>query len=169
MPMSPEMAAKAQKRATRKAAKRIRGSEQSDEHKRKRFASMFATLAVTPRLCPGCGENFIRTTAGQRFCSSRCWLRIHRKQKPRERKFTIPIEEYRRLLALQDNRCAICRALSGSNGRKDRLAVDHCHDRNVGRGLLCHRCNTALGLLRDDVEIVESAIRYLKEHAPPMP
>lgn len=167
--LSPEVAKKAQRKATRNAAKKNRGATQSDEHREKRLKRSWAALAAMPRACSECGESFTRTAPNQLYCSGRCWLaksRRHRVQKPR---FTISAAEYQRLSAEQGNRCAICQVLSGTNGRNDRLSVDHCHDRNVLRGLLCHKCNTALGLFQDNVENLESAIRYLKSHAPPMP
>ena len=61
--------------------------------------------------------------------------------------------------------CDICgreeRAKSRSGGIK-RLAEDHCHNTGIYRGRLCQRCNTALGLFGDDIEILKSAIKYLK-------
>jgi hypothetical protein len=45
---------------------------------------------------------------------------------------------------------------------KSYLVIDHCHSSGVIRGLLCHNCNRALGLLQDDVSYLEKAISYLK-------
>lgn len=42
------------------------------------------------------------------------------------------------------------------------LVVDHDHNTGVVRGLLCHNCNRALGLLQDNPETLEVAIAYLK-------
>ncbi len=165
LPISPEMLAKAQKQGTRKAAKKIRGSTQSHEHRDKRLKATWDTLAAIPIACCHCGDFFTRTAPGHRYCSGRCWVAAHRKRHvTREKRFAIPIAEYRRLLALQENRCAICGVLSGSNGRNDRLSVDHCHDRMVVRGLLCHRCNTALGLFRDDSAVLAKARDYLDSY-----
>lgn len=168
-PISQEAAERGQREATRRAAETIRGTQQSAQHKAKRLNNAWRTLAETPRACRKCGEQFVRTTPAQRYCSGRCWLAVHRKQRKREKRFTIPEPLYLQKFAEQDGRCAICKEPSGSNNRNDRLAVDHCHTRMVARGLLCHRCNTALGLLRDDVGNLESAIRYLKHHAAPAP
>jgi hypothetical protein len=38
---------------------------------------------------------------------------------------------------------------------------DNCHSTGVVRGLLCHSCNLGIGHLKDDVRLVESALRYL--------
>jgi len=42
-----------------------------------------------------------------------------------------------------------------------KLVVDHCHEGGQVRGLLCHNCNRALGLLKDDVDTLQKAIDYL--------
>jgi len=42
-----------------------------------------------------------------------------------------------------------------------KLVVDHDHKTNEVRGLLCHNCNRALGLLQDDVGNLQKAIEYL--------
>lgn len=55
----------------------------------------------------------------------------------------------------QNGCCAIC-------GEKYKiLCVDHCHDTISPRGLLCRHCNLALGLLKDDLDILASASSYL--------
>jgi len=43
------------------------------------------------------------------------------------------------------------------------LSVDHCHNTNKVRGLLCSRCNTALGLLKDDENTILNALMYVRE------
>lgn len=44
------------------------------------------------------------------------------------------------------------------------MAIDHCHNSNKVRGLLCSNCNTALGLLNEDVERMKALIRYIESH-----
>lgn len=60
--------------------------------------------------------------------------------------------------------CAICGGLPGKIGRSTspgRLHIDHCHSTGKIRGLLCGRCNTMLGLAKDDPDILVRAINYL--------
>ena len=68
-------------------------------------------------------------------------------------------EEYNHLYNLRDGCCWIC----GRHQRalKKRLCVDHDQTTGLVRGLLCSQCNTALGLFRDDPEILKKAISYV--------
>lgn len=68
------------------------------------------------------------------------------------------------MLEVQDYACAICGEMEDKlreDGTEQPLSVDHCHVSGRVRGLLCHRCNTALGLFRDDPEVLKRAIEYL--------
>ena len=73
--------------------------------------------------------------------------------------------EFDALLTRQGGCCAICGAPqskhSGARAPK-RLEVDHNHATGRIRGLLCRRCNTALGLLEDNVGRLKTAISYLE-------
>lgn len=60
--------------------------------------------------------------------------------------FGITIEDYERMFVQQNGVCAVC---SSPPAAKKALAVDHCHESGLIRGLLCDPCNTALGLLRE--------------------
>ena len=46
-----------------------------------------------------------------------------------------------------------------------RLCIDHDHKTNKVRGLLCHNCNTALGLLNDDTSLLSNLITYLNDRS----
>jgi hypothetical protein len=73
--------------------------------------------------------------------------------------------QYRDMLEKQNHRCAICKNPETSviRGQTLSLAVDHCHDTRVVRGLLCSNCNTAIGLLKHDPRLLTSAIDYLRK------
>ena len=64
------------------------------------------------------------------------------------------------MLAAQDGGCAICGHKPDSTSDR-RLAIDHDHETGRVRGLLCYRCNTAIGLLGDDPERLRRAADYL--------
>lgn len=75
-----------------------------------------------------------------------------------QQKYGISQADYDTLLASQDGKCAIC---DGTDLSGRRLSVDHDHASGAVRGLLCHPCNVAIGLLKDDVQVLERAIEYL--------
>lgn len=74
-----------------------------------------------------------------------------------KKQYGITLDEYATLLASQGGACAICRRQETGK----RLAVDHDHTTGVVRGLLCQKCNTALGLLGDDIHLIDAAWTYL--------
>ncbi len=47
-------------------------------------------------------------------------------------------------------------------GRDKDLVVDHCHKSLKIRGVLCKRCNTGLGIFKDDIKMLKKVIDYLK-------
>jgi hypothetical protein len=57
--------------------------------------------------------------------------------------------------------CQVCGISEEKHGK--RLAVDHCHSTGNVRGLLCSKCNTALGQLDDSLERIAELYSYLKE------
>lgn len=80
--------------------------------------------------------------------------------------YGITLKEYNKMFDDQGGRCAICESPeTGTNqyGTK-RLAVDHNHNDGKVRQLLCEKCNRALGLLNDDLEVILKAYEYLKKH-----
>lgn len=80
--------------------------------------------------------------------------------------YGITPEDYSAMLADQGGVCAVCRQpepdAHGRTGTRFSLSIDHCHDTGRVRGLLCQKCNRAIGLLGDNVELLRSAIRYLE-------
>lgn len=96
--------------------------------------------------------------------------RVKEKDRIRNLAYTygITIEKYEEMLQEQKGRCAICYDIP----RNKRFAVDHDHKccdgkRSCGkcvRRLLCHRCNTALGLVHEDQNIIEQMLEYVKNN-----
>lgn len=81
-------------------------------------------------------------------------------------KYGLTKEQYDEMFSWQNGVCAICkRPETAVMGKKVmELAVDHCHTSGKIRGLLCSTCNTALGSFRDDIQVMESALKYLEHH-----
>ena len=88
-----------------------------------------------------------------------------KKEKIREsnlkQRYNLSIEEYENLLRSQNGQCKICKATKNKSNR--RLSVDHCHKSGKIRGLLCNHCNVAIGMLKDNPELLKQAISYLKD------
>ncbi len=80
------------------------------------------------------------------------------------KKYGITLEDYEAMLAAQDGVCAICQQPETVNGRTGEvrlLSVDHDHETEEVRGLLCHMCNSLLALAQEDAEILKAARDYV--------
>lgn len=88
-------------------------------------------------------------------------------QKERALKFQfgISLEKYKTMFESQGGLCAICKkpesALNQKRTNTKLLAVDHDHKTGLIRGLLCGRCNTAIGLLQEDPSLLDAAKKYI--------
>ena len=69
-------------------------------------------------------------------------------------RYGITLEEYDSILS---GGCCVC-------GTQENLCCDHDHKTGKVRGCLCKKCNSALGLLNDDIQIVQNLLRYLEVH-----
>lgn len=78
------------------------------------------------------------------------------------RKFKITEEVYYNMYKEQNYGCKVCKAKKSLSGRN--LAVDHCHKTGKIRALLCNECNTSLGLLKEDINIIMALAEYIKVH-----
>jgi hypothetical protein len=76
-------------------------------------------------------------------------------------KYNLTTEQRDAMILKQNNRCVICNDLFSDSKRTH---VDHCHNTNKVRAILCHLCNTALGGFKDDLKILQNAIDYLEYH-----
>ena len=86
-----------------------------------------------------------------------------------KRLYGITVEQYENMLAQQDGKCAICGSKDSysrtyKTTKVSKFAVDHCHASGKVRGLLCTRCNRALGLIGDNYEAALRMVEYLKKH-----
>ena len=82
-----------------------------------------------------------------------------------QRNYGMGFKEYEEMLFSQDGKCAICKAEPPKNQHKTRLNIDHCHTTGKIRGLLCDCCNRALGLMRDNKDLLQKAIQYLNQNS----
>lgn len=85
----------------------------------------------------------------------------------RARKYGMAPNEFEFYWTAQMGKCFICNEQMkmprlGRGQLLDAVAVDHDHKTNKVRGLLCGACNRGLGMFKDDVERLKSAIKYLE-------
>jgi hypothetical protein len=59
----------------------------------------------------------------------------------------------------QEGCCMICKIHQSQC--KQNLHVDHDHETGQVRGLLCQKCNHALGLFKDNPQIIQAALEYV--------
>lgn len=83
-----------------------------------------------------------------------------------KQEYGITIEQYNEMLVMQDGRCAICSEYETSThkGKICRLSVDHDHATGRLRQLLCKRCNSVIGMVRDNIQLLNKAISYIELH-----
>ena len=74
-------------------------------------------------------------------------------------KYGITLEDYNQMFADQEGCCKVCDRHQSEF--TNNLCVDHCHTTGKVRGLLCFSCNTGIGHLKDDIELLKRAITYL--------
>lgn len=75
-------------------------------------------------------------------------------------RYGITAEEFNARKAAQGGVCAMC----GTSPKKRELNVDHSHATGAVRALLCHACNTALGLFNEDPALLRRAAEYVESH-----
>lgn len=80
-----------------------------------------------------------------------------------KRLYGISLEERNTLTKQQDFQCKIC-SMHESQLDDKGLSIDHCHKTGIIRGMLCGSCNRAIGLLKEDIQILRNAINYLEEY-----
>lgn len=105
------------------------------------------------------------------IATNKAWYNNHRRKMSISHKawhildnYNITEKDYKLMLDKQNGKCAICEKKESAklNNKLTRLRVDHNHKTNKIRGLLCHRCNVSLGLLKEDPIIINKMLEYLK-------
>lgn len=128
-------------------------------------------MEISTKICNTCGiekphKSFpTKTLTGKRSnkCGT-CKGKVRRKNNPLlERskalryKYGMTIQDYDNMYSNQQGLCKIC------GDHYPKLLIDHCHDSQAVRGLLCNYCNTVLGMSKDRIDILNRAILYLKD------
>lgn len=98
----------------------------------------------------------IRAYKAEYYVSNRREIRVQQNKSKRMQKYGMSPEAFNLMLLQQKNACGICK-----EGFSKAPHVDHCHVTGEVRGLLCRRCNMALGGFKDSPGILENAKAYL--------
>jgi hypothetical protein len=75
-------------------------------------------------------------------------------------KYGLSVSEYDAMRATANYCCQICK--KHESELPNSLVVDHHRDSGFPRGLLCIGCNSALGIFKDDTNVLLAAVEYLK-------
>ncbi|MEK6883456.1 MAG: endonuclease domain-containing protein [Nanoarchaeota archaeon] len=81
-------------------------------------------------------------------------------------KYGIGEKEYLEFLSIQNNSCGICESLETGTKVTNNFFVDHNHETDKVRGLLCHPCNSSVGLLKEDPSVMLKMVLYLLKNDP---
>lgn len=113
--------------------------------------------------CRCCQNLFSPQAPSQLYCSTDCASKAQQ-DAYYARTYGISREEWEAMYARQGGRCFIClgEGFTMKADHEAKLMVDHCHSTGKVRGLLCHNCNRALGLLQDDKQAIKRALEYLE-------
>lgn len=109
--------------------------------------------------CRDCGNEKPPHPYNKSYCPD-CIDRhaIHRananNQRKRAARYGLTIDQLNELLSI--GRCEAC-------GSTEKLVVDHNHETEEVRGLLCDKCNKSLGLARDDSSVLRALAKYVDE------
>ncbi|MDO0916207.1 endonuclease VII domain-containing protein [Streptomyces sp. DT2A-34] len=141
------------------------------ESDRKRQQAMGRTVPVRGSVpegykhCQGCGESkphsdWHRKASAPDGLASRCRAcrAVENHADHLRREYGMTAAERDQMVAVQRGLCVICL-------KAPAVHVDHCHKTGRVRGVLCFNCNSGLGLLRDDPDVINRAADYLEGNA----
>lgn len=113
--------------------------------------------------CKQCSEIFSPVGPSHHYCSDECRDRAST-DNYYTKTYGVSLKEVEEIFIKQKGKCAICRqeGFKMRDVHKSSLNLDHCHNTGQVRGLLCHNCNRALGLFKDNTVILSNAIEYLE-------
>jgi hypothetical protein len=116
-----------------------------------------------PKPCRTCQTEFTPEAPSHLYCSIPC----RGNNSYYRRNYGITQADYERMKKAQGYLCHLCGGegfLMDSKRHHQTLCVDHDHDTGKVRKLLCHNCNRALGLLKDDPSLMRKAAEYIEQH-----
>jgi hypothetical protein len=128
------------------------------ENQRRRYAA-------NPEKYSAVARQWSKNNPEKRNATKRAWYKVNSdKHKAYQRKgmYGIVDSEVRKLLETQNNSCSICEKIFIPGNRQTSFHVDHDHATGKVRGLLCGKCNSALGFLDDSFSLCIRAADYIR-------
>jgi hypothetical protein len=101
--------------------------------------------------------NYRKTRQKNYYLKNKDKVAVYRYKRRLHKVYSLSENDYKKMLELQNNQCAICEVLFTTV----KACVDHCHTTGKIRGLLCRVCNLKLQPL-EDKEYRKKAEAYLK-------
>jgi hypothetical protein len=122
-----------------------------------KYPDLWAIIKNNKAECKGCGSEFDISVKQAGYCSYRC--------RKSHSVYNINEKIYNDMLKAQNYSCAICKTdFDQTHKTAKQINIDHDHETHKVRGLLCSLCNRSLGLLREDINILNNMINYIKKH-----
>lgn len=133
---------------------------------------------IRDRTCQQCGKCYVLgvDSSQHKYCSIECRKKFHNsvwsskyggrnKESTRawrlRKQYGLSVEDWNQMLVNQGNCCAICCTKEKPHYN---WHVDHNHKTGKVRGLLCNRCNQAIGLAKENLIILHKMMEYLVDH-----
>lgn len=111
------------------------------------------------RVCRTCNNAYHRKLTADARARSDDRLRAQWRKSKLKTKYGVTEEMWDAQYALQEGRCLGC----GVSFETKIPCVDHDHKTGEFRGLLCHACNRAIGLLQESISTLQGLVSYLQK------
>ena len=141
--------------AAKKMWEEVRAGKRSQPYKKRKYSD---------GICIVCKKAAARVNSSGKYCSEECRSVVNRargRDQYLTKTYGITQSTVEKMLESQGGRCAIC-PKTEPGGKQGKWHVDHDHKTGKVRGLLCAGCNLALGVFKDDKEMLKNAIKYLE-------
>lgn len=161
----------AEKRAEYKKRYRATNHEKTREGQKRYRAAHKEKIKETNRAWHATNRERVKETHQKWKEANAKHIREYGRRASLKSTYGITPEQYQAILISQGGGCAICGTPEnkGNKRRHKALAVDHDHNTGAVRGILCHACNLAVGILGDNVELLKKATDYLQQWSTKQP
>ena len=130
----------------------VKSVRSTPEYRKKAWSSAKVWREKNPSKVKAWAKKFRESEHGKKYIKSDFLKRL----------YGVDLEVFNKMFFEQSGCCAICKKHQSELSRG--LSVDHNHKTKEVRGLLCGKCNTALGLFDESTELLLIATQYLKRN-----